>query len=167
MIFLILYILHFFYFLLNLYSIFFHISSIPRFILCGVGGVILLCSLIVLACMDQDVASHSFGHTGGMLILPSIDVDAGVFMGGSSCSRIMLTNWILGFWWWQDFKTRDWGNIEHSEVTMEMKFFDFYKKFMNASKSSDHFSVLSLSQTSFLYIRLIEIFITVKSWYQP
>ncbi|GMY20298.1 cationic amino acid transporter 4, vacuolar-like isoform X1 [Fagus crenata] len=40
-------------------------TSILRFTLCGVGGVLLLCSLIVLAYIDQDDARHSFGHTGG------------------------------------------------------------------------------------------------------
>lgn len=42
------------------------VPSILRFALCGVGGVLLLCSLIVLACIDQDDARHSFGHSGGM-----------------------------------------------------------------------------------------------------
>uniref|UniRef100_A0A2N9IS81 Cationic amino acid transporter C-terminal domain-containing protein n=1 Tax=Fagus sylvatica TaxID=28930 RepID=A0A2N9IS81_FAGSY len=40
-------------------------AGILRFTLCGVGGVLLLCSLIVLAYIDQDDARHSFGHTGG------------------------------------------------------------------------------------------------------
>jgi len=35
--------------------------------LCGVGGTLLLSGLIVLTCIDQDDARHSFGHTGGML----------------------------------------------------------------------------------------------------
>ncbi|XP_018833429.2 cationic amino acid transporter 4, vacuolar-like [Juglans regia] len=41
-----------------------YLPSILRFALCGVG-VLLLCSLIVLACIDQDDARHNFGHSGG------------------------------------------------------------------------------------------------------
>ncbi|XP_059646475.1 cationic amino acid transporter 2, vacuolar isoform X2 [Cornus florida] len=43
------------------------LPSIPRFTLCGVGGVLLLCGLIVLTCIDQDDARHNFGHTGGFV----------------------------------------------------------------------------------------------------
>ncbi|WVZ05054.1 hypothetical protein V8G54_018400 [Vigna mungo] len=32
---------------------------------CGMGGVVLLCSVIVLACIKQDDRSHSFGYSGG------------------------------------------------------------------------------------------------------
>ncbi|KAF7819247.1 cationic amino acid transporter 4, vacuolar [Senna tora] len=41
--------------------------SIPRFTFCGLGGLLLLCSTIVLAFIDQDDARHSFGHTGGFV----------------------------------------------------------------------------------------------------
>ncbi|KAH7522777.1 hypothetical protein FEM48_Zijuj07G0174400 [Ziziphus jujuba var. spinosa] len=41
------------------------LSRILRIIFCGVGGALTLCSLVVLACTDQDDARHSFGHTGG------------------------------------------------------------------------------------------------------
>ncbi|XAR69894.1 hypothetical protein NMG60_11001651 [Bertholletia excelsa] len=41
-----------------------NLSSIPRFIFCGVGSAILMCGLIVLSCIDQDDARHGFGHTG-------------------------------------------------------------------------------------------------------
>lgn len=41
--------------------------SLVRFSLGAVGAAILLCSLVVLACLNQDEARHSFGHTGGML----------------------------------------------------------------------------------------------------
>lgn len=40
-------------------------TSILRFTLCGAGGVVLLCSLLVLAFIDEDDARHSFGYTGG------------------------------------------------------------------------------------------------------
>nr|XP_023929161.1 cationic amino acid transporter 2, vacuolar-like [Quercus suber]POF24236.1 cationic amino acid transporter 2, vacuolar [Quercus suber] len=38
-----------------------------RFSLCGVGGTLLLSGLVVLTCIDQDDARHSFGHTGGFV----------------------------------------------------------------------------------------------------
>ncbi|KAJ7976434.1 Cationic amino acid transporter vacuolar-like [Quillaja saponaria] len=41
------------------------IPSAVRYTSCGGGGLLLLCSLIVLACMDQDDRRHTFGHTGG------------------------------------------------------------------------------------------------------
>ncbi|XP_062003296.1 cationic amino acid transporter 4, vacuolar isoform X1 [Rosa rugosa] len=41
------------------------LSSTLRFTLCGLCGIFLLCCLIVLSCIGQDFARHSFGHTGG------------------------------------------------------------------------------------------------------
>ncbi|KAG5556207.1 hypothetical protein RHGRI_006728 [Rhododendron griersonianum] len=46
------------------------LSSFIRFTVCGLGGVLLLSGLVVLTCIDQDDARHSFGHTGGMFHLP-------------------------------------------------------------------------------------------------
>ncbi|XP_057954367.1 cationic amino acid transporter 2, vacuolar-like [Malania oleifera] len=43
------------------------LPSYLRFTLCGVGGAILLSGLVVLTCIDQDDARHSFGHTGGFI----------------------------------------------------------------------------------------------------
>ncbi|GLT87473.1 hypothetical protein SLE2022_055550 [Rubroshorea leprosula] len=43
------------------------LSSLLRFTLCAAGAAILLCSLIVLACINQDDARHNFGHSGGFL----------------------------------------------------------------------------------------------------
>ncbi|KAF3944898.1 hypothetical protein CMV_028679 [Castanea mollissima] len=43
------------------------LPSSLRFSLCGVGGTLLLSGLIVLTCIDQDDARHSFGHTGGFI----------------------------------------------------------------------------------------------------
>ncbi|KAK7380768.1 hypothetical protein VNO78_33287 [Psophocarpus tetragonolobus] len=40
------------------------ISSV-RYLLCGVGGILLLSSLVFLTFMDQDDARHNFGHSGG------------------------------------------------------------------------------------------------------
>ncbi|KAE8099755.1 hypothetical protein FH972_017710 [Carpinus fangiana] len=42
-----------------------YLPSILRFTLCGAGGVVLLCNLLVLAFIDEDDARHSFGYTGG------------------------------------------------------------------------------------------------------
>ncbi|KAJ8771670.1 hypothetical protein K2173_026847 [Erythroxylum novogranatense] len=44
-----------------------NLPSFLRFALCTIGGAILLCSLVVLACIAQDNARHSFGHTGGFI----------------------------------------------------------------------------------------------------
>lgn len=41
------------------------LPSIPRLTFCLMGGALLLCCLIVLACTDQDDGAHSFGQTGG------------------------------------------------------------------------------------------------------
>ena len=41
------------------------LSRLLRYSLCGVGGFLLLFGLIVLSCIDQDDARHSFGHSGG------------------------------------------------------------------------------------------------------
>ncbi|XP_071696693.1 cationic amino acid transporter 2, vacuolar-like isoform X2 [Rutidosis leptorrhynchoides] len=43
------------------------IPFVPRFILCGLGGVALLSGLTVLTCIDQDDARFTFGETGGFL----------------------------------------------------------------------------------------------------
>ncbi|TYI57265.1 hypothetical protein E1A91_D11G268200v1 [Gossypium mustelinum] len=44
-----------------------YLPSLVHFSLGAVGAAILLCSLVVLACLNQDEARHSFGHTGGFL----------------------------------------------------------------------------------------------------
>lgn len=46
------------------------ISSV-RFTLSGIGGVLVLSGLVVLTTIDQDVARHNFGHSGGMYFLRS------------------------------------------------------------------------------------------------
>ncbi|PWA87941.1 high affinity cationic amino acid transporter [Artemisia annua] len=43
------------------------IPSVPRLILCGLGGIALLSGLTVLTCIDQDDARLTFGETGGFL----------------------------------------------------------------------------------------------------
>ena len=42
-------------------------ASILRITSCVVGGALMVCSVVVLACIDQDDARHSFGHAGGAL----------------------------------------------------------------------------------------------------
>ncbi|KAL6540798.1 Carnitine O-acetyltransferase mitochondrial [Orobanche minor] len=42
------------------------LSSTPRYIFCGIGGVLLLSGLMLLSCIDQDDARHNFGHKGGV-----------------------------------------------------------------------------------------------------
>ncbi|GAB2263751.1 hypothetical protein Droror1_Dr00025885 [Drosera rotundifolia] len=41
------------------------LPSIMRYPLCTIGGGLLLSGLIVLTCIDQDEARHTFGHAGG------------------------------------------------------------------------------------------------------
>ncbi|XP_068635868.1 cationic amino acid transporter 2, vacuolar-like [Aristolochia californica] len=43
------------------------LPSLIRFPLCLVGGLLLLCGLVVLSWIDQDDGRHSFGHTGGFV----------------------------------------------------------------------------------------------------
>ncbi|MED6221165.1 Carnitine O-acetyltransferase mitochondrial [Stylosanthes scabra] len=42
-----------------------NLLSSVRYGLCGVGGTLLLSGLVFLTCIDQDVARHNFGHSGG------------------------------------------------------------------------------------------------------
>ncbi|PSS01682.1 Cationic amino acid transporter 2, vacuolar like [Actinidia chinensis var. chinensis] len=43
------------------------LPSFFRFPVCGLGGILLLSGFVVLTCIDQDDARHSFGHTGGFI----------------------------------------------------------------------------------------------------
>ncbi|EOY10494.1 Cationic amino acid transporter 4 isoform 2 [Theobroma cacao] len=52
-----------------------YLPSLLRFTLGAVGAAILLCSLIVLVCLNQDEARHSFGHTGGMFKFYAMNMD--------------------------------------------------------------------------------------------
>ncbi|KAK4581410.1 hypothetical protein RGQ29_024885 [Quercus rubra] len=61
------------------------LPSSLRFSLCGVGGTLLLSGLIVLTCIDQDDARHSFGHTGGFIcpfvpLLPIVCILINVYL---------------------------------------------------------------------------------------
>ncbi|KAI3924411.1 hypothetical protein MKW98_032612 [Papaver atlanticum] len=44
-----------------------YLPIVARYSVCGIGGILLLCGLIALSCIDQDDARHSFGHTGGFI----------------------------------------------------------------------------------------------------
>ncbi|KAI4301023.1 hypothetical protein L6164_034342 [Bauhinia variegata] len=76
--------------------------SILRFTLFGVGGLLLLCSLIVLACIDQDDARHSFGHAGGFVcpfvpFLPAASIFINTYLlidlGAATWMRVSV--WLL------------------------------------------------------------------------
>ncbi|KAM0980403.1 hypothetical protein COP2_013961 [Malus domestica] len=59
--------------------------SFLRYTLCGGGGILLLLGLIVLTCIDQDDARHTFGHTGGFLcpfvpLLPIVCILINVYL---------------------------------------------------------------------------------------
>ncbi|KAG7548210.1 Cationic amino acid transporter C-terminal [Arabidopsis suecica] len=54
-------------FLLSYPASCFLLPGLLRYSLCGVGGLFLLVGLIVLSCIDQDDARHSFGHSGGFI----------------------------------------------------------------------------------------------------
>ncbi|KAJ6810720.1 cationic amino acid transporter 3, mitochondrial-like [Iris pallida] len=43
------------------------LSILVQYLVCLVGGLILLCGLSVLSCIDQDDGRHSFGHAGGFI----------------------------------------------------------------------------------------------------
>jgi len=54
---------------------------ILRVTLFGVGVIIFLCSITVLACIKQDDTRHTFGHSGGMCPM-----------------QVQIIN-LIGFWW--------------------------------------------------------------------
>ncbi|MBO8631313.1 hypothetical protein INO08_16555, partial [Staphylococcus aureus] len=43
------------------------LPNLVRFSVCIVGGLLLLCGLVVLSWIDQDDGRHNFGHTGGFI----------------------------------------------------------------------------------------------------
>ncbi|KAK4431980.1 Cationic amino acid transporter 2, vacuolar [Sesamum alatum] len=45
----------------------FSFDRILQFMLCGIGGILLLSGLILLTCIEQDDARHNFGHAGGFI----------------------------------------------------------------------------------------------------
>ncbi|KAL9251016.1 Cationic amino acid transporter 2, vacuolar-like protein [Drosera capensis] len=78
------------------------LSGIIKFPLCGIGGALLLSGLIVLTCIDQDEARHTFGHAGGfncpfVPLLPIgcilINVYLLINLGGGTWMRVSI--WLL------------------------------------------------------------------------
>uniref|UniRef100_A0A7N1A6W2 Cationic amino acid transporter C-terminal domain-containing protein n=1 Tax=Kalanchoe fedtschenkoi TaxID=63787 RepID=A0A7N1A6W2_KALFE len=75
------------------------LPSTLRYTLCGVGGALLLFGLVVLTCIDQDDARHTFGHTGGFIcpfvpLLPIICILINVYLlvnlGGGTWARVSV-----------------------------------------------------------------------------
>ncbi|CAH9089406.1 unnamed protein product [Cuscuta epithymum] len=73
-----------------------------RFILYGVGGTILLSSLLVLTSIHQDDARHNFGHSGGFVcpfvpLLPIASILINVYLlinlGAATWARVSI--WLL------------------------------------------------------------------------
>ncbi|KAL6005189.1 Carnitine O-acetyltransferase mitochondrial [Asimina triloba] len=44
-----------------------YLPNFLRYSVCILGGLLLLCGLIMLSCIEEDAGRHSFGHTGGFL----------------------------------------------------------------------------------------------------
>uniref|UniRef100_A0A6M2EM11 Cationic amino acid transporter C-terminal domain-containing protein n=1 Tax=Populus davidiana TaxID=266767 RepID=A0A6M2EM11_9ROSI len=73
-----------------------------RFTTCGVGGALLLCGLIVLTCIEQDDARHSFGHSGGFIcpfvpLLPIVCILVNIYLlinlGAATWTRVSV--WLV------------------------------------------------------------------------
>ncbi|GFP91087.1 cationic amino acid transporter 2 vacuolar [Phtheirospermum japonicum] len=77
------------------------LCSTLRYTLCGIGCVLLLAGVILLTCIDQDDARHTFGHEGGFIcpfvpLLPIACILINVYL---------LVNLSAGTWarvsiWW-------------------------------------------------------------------
>ncbi|KAJ6951820.1 cationic amino acid transporter 2 [Populus alba x Populus x berolinensis] len=73
-----------------------------RFTTCGVGGALLLSGLIVLTCIEQDDARHSFGHSGGFIcpfvpLLPIVCILVNIYLlinlGAATWTRVSV--WLI------------------------------------------------------------------------
>ncbi|KAJ4828189.1 Carnitine O-acetyltransferase mitochondrial [Turnera subulata] len=78
------------------------IPGLIRYTVCGVGGAFLLCGLVVLTCVDQDDARHSFGHSGGFIcplipLLPIVSILINLYLlvnlGGGTWCRVSV--WLV------------------------------------------------------------------------
>ncbi|CAK7341541.1 unnamed protein product [Dovyalis caffra] len=78
------------------------LPSFLRFTLCGIGGALLLCGLIVLTCIEQDDARHSFGHSGGFIcpfvpLLPIVCILVNIYLlinlGAATWTRVSV--WLI------------------------------------------------------------------------
>ncbi|KAE8678205.1 Cationic amino acid transporter 4 isoform 4 [Hibiscus syriacus] len=77
-----------------------YLPSLVRFSSGAIGAAILLCGLIVLACLKQDEARHSFGHTGCFLcpfvpFLPAACILINVYFIYSLVSGIRASVWLI------------------------------------------------------------------------
>uniref|UniRef100_A0A5B7C0N2 Putative Cationic amino acid transporter 2 isoform 1 n=1 Tax=Davidia involucrata TaxID=16924 RepID=A0A5B7C0N2_DAVIN len=75
------------------------LPSFVQFMLCGIGGTLLLSGLVVLTCIDQDDARHSFGHTGGFIcpfvpLLPIACILINIYLlvnvGAATWTRVLI-----------------------------------------------------------------------------
>ncbi|XP_073062223.1 LOW QUALITY PROTEIN: cationic amino acid transporter 2, vacuolar-like [Primulina eburnea] len=78
------------------------LNSSLRYVLCGVGGFLLLSGLVSLTCVDQDDARHSFGHAGGFIcpcipLLPiaSILINVYLLINLGSGTWIRVSIWLV------------------------------------------------------------------------
>ncbi|KAK9169438.1 hypothetical protein Syun_001578 [Stephania yunnanensis] len=79
-----------------------YLPGFSRMAISGIGGMVLLCGLIVLSKIDQDVGRHSFGHTGGFIcpfvpFLPvsCILINVYLLMNLSSGTWIRVSVWLI------------------------------------------------------------------------
>ncbi|XP_010440802.1 PREDICTED: cationic amino acid transporter 3, mitochondrial-like isoform X2 [Camelina sativa] len=86
-------------FLLSYAASSFRFPGVLRYSVCGVGGLFLLVGLIVLSCIDQDDARHSFGHSGAFIcpfvpLLPIVCILINMYLlvnlGASTWARVSV-----------------------------------------------------------------------------
>ncbi|KNA10215.1 hypothetical protein SOVF_146580 [Spinacia oleracea] len=86
-------------FLLTFAASYAGLPSIPRFTLCTIGVGLVISSLVVLSCINQDDARHSFGHTGGFIcplipLLPVASILINMYLlvnlGASTWVRVLV-----------------------------------------------------------------------------
>nr|GME08741.1 cationic amino acid transporter 2, vacuolar-like [Ipomoea batatas] len=78
------------------------LPNLVRFTLSGIGGFLVLSGLVVLTTIDQDVARHNFGHSGGFVcpfvpLLPIASILINVYLlinlGAATWARVSI--WLL------------------------------------------------------------------------
>lgn len=79
-----------------------NLPRLLRFIVCGIGGALLLFGLIVLTCIEQDDARHNFGHSGGFIcpfvpLLPIVCFLVNIYLlinlGAATWTRVSV--WLI------------------------------------------------------------------------
>uniref|UniRef100_A0A7N0VJI5 Cationic amino acid transporter C-terminal domain-containing protein n=1 Tax=Kalanchoe fedtschenkoi TaxID=63787 RepID=A0A7N0VJI5_KALFE len=78
------------------------VPSYLRFSLCGIGAVLIVSGLVILSCIDQDDARHSFGHAGGFtcpfvpfLPVACILVNCYLMVNLGTATWIRVSVWLL------------------------------------------------------------------------